>query len=157
MGMLLYCGLPVIALPALVKGLRPRTNGLRLEGKRKYLYLLVLLVIFMVTAPLMTQGIRVVLPEANSEAIAVEDPNQFLVISIDDQGRYFMDMGGDEAVVELALVAERVSKITRANPDLKVLVEGDASIAYGRVIELMDRLQKVGVQDVGLITQPPSR
>ena len=119
--------------------------------------MLVLLVIFMVTAPLMTQGIRVVLPEANSEAIAVEDPNQLLVISIDDQGRYFMDMGGDEAVVELALVAERVSKITRANPDLKVLVEGDASIAYGRVIELMDRLQKVGVQDVGLITQPPSR
>ena len=60
-------------------------------------------------------------------------------------------------VVELALVAERVSKITRANPGLKVLVEGDATIAYGRVIDLMDRLQKVGVQDVGLITQPPSR
>ena len=119
--------------------------------------MLVLLVIFMVTAPLMTQGIRVVLPEADSEAIAVEDPNQILVISINDQGKYFMDMGGEEAVVEFALVAERVSKITRANPGLKALVEGDATIAYGRVIDLMDRLQKVGVQDVGLITQPPSR
>ena len=119
--------------------------------------MLVLLVIFMVTAPLMTQGIRVDLPEADSDAIAVEDPNQFLVVSIDDQGRYFIDMGGDEAVVELALIAERVAKITRVNPGLKVLVEGDATIAYGRVIDLMDRLQKVGVQDVGLITQPPSR
>mgnify|MGYP000846247729 FL=1 len=119
--------------------------------------MLVLLVIFMVTAPLMTQGIRVVLPQADSEAIAIEDPNQMLVISINDQGEYFMDMGGDdEAVVELELVAERVSKITSANPGLKVLVEGDATIAYGRVIDLMDRLQKVGVQDVGLITQPPS-
>jgi len=119
--------------------------------------MLVLLVIFMVTAPLMTQGIRVVLPQADSEAIAIEDPNQMLVISINDQGEYFMDMGGDdEAVVELELVAERVSKITNANPGLKVLVEGDATIAYGRVIDLMDRLQKVGVQDVGLITQPPS-
>jgi len=120
--------------------------------------MLVLLVIFMVTAPLMTQGIRVVLPQADSKAITIEDPKQMLVISINDQGQYFMDMGGDdEAVVELALVAERVSKITRANPGLKVLVEGDATIAYGRVIDLMDRLQKVGVQDVGLITQPPSR
>lgn len=119
--------------------------------------MLVLLVIFMVTAPLMTQGIRVVLPQADSEAIAIEDPNQMLVISINDQGEYFMDMGGDdEAVVELELVAARVSKITSANPGLKVLVEGDATIAYGRVIDLMDRLQKVGVQDVGLITQPPS-
>ena len=119
--------------------------------------MLVLLVIFMVTAPLMTQGIRVVLPHADSEAIAIEDPNQMLVISINDQGKYFMDMGGnDEAVVELALVAERVAKIARANPGLKVLVEGDATIAYGRVIDLMDRLQQVGVQDVGLITQPTS-
>ena len=119
--------------------------------------MLVLLVIFMVTAPLMTQGIKVVLPQADSEAIAIDDPNQMLVISINDQGQYFMDMGGDdETVVELALVAERVAKITRANPGLKVLVEGDATIAYGRVIDLMDRLQQVGVQDVGLITQPTS-
>ena len=99
----------------------------------------------------------IVLPQADSEAIAIDDPNQMLVISINDQGQYFMDMGGDdEAVVELALVAERVAKITRANPGLKVLVEGDATIAYGRVIDLMDRLQQVGVQDVGLITQPTS-
>ena len=119
--------------------------------------MLVLLVIFMVTAPLMTQGIKVVLPQADSEAIAIDDPNQMLVISINDQGQYFMDMGGDdEAVVDPALVAERVTKITRANPGLKVLVEGDATIAYGRVIDLMDRLQQVGVQDVGLITQPTS-
>jgi len=119
--------------------------------------MLVLLVIFMVTAPLMTQGIRVVLPQADSEAIAIEDPNQMLVISINDQGEYFMDMGGDdEAVVELELVAERVSKITSANPGLKVLVERDATFASGRVIDLMDRLQEVGVRDVGLLTQPQS-
>ena len=72
------------------------------------------------------------------------------------QSSTLLGVGDDAAVIELALVAERVSKITRANPGLKVLVEGDATIAYGRVIDLMDRLQRVGVQDVGLITQPPS-
>ncbi|MGB1189835.1 MAG: protein TolR, partial [Pseudomonadales bacterium] len=116
--------------------------------------MLVLLVIFMVTAPLMTQGIRVDLPTANSEAIAVDEIQQVLVVSINEQGEYFLNLGGEETPVALSLLAEQVAKIKAANSNLQVLVEGDASIAYGSVIELMDLLQKIGIADVGLVTQP---
>lgn len=118
--------------------------------------MLVLLVIFMVTAPLMTQGIRVDLPTANSEAIAVDEIQQVLVVSINEQGEYFLNLGGEETSVALSLLAEQVAKIKAANSNLQVLVEGDASIAYGSVIELMDLLQKIGIADVGLVTQPAS-
>ena len=116
--------------------------------------MLVLLVIFMVTAPLMTQGIRVDLPAANSEAIAIDELQQVLVVSINREGQYFLNLGGEETAVALSLLAEQVSKIKAANSNLQVLVEGDAEIAYGRVIELMDLLQKIGIGDVGLVTQP---
>jgi biopolymer transport protein TolR len=116
--------------------------------------MLVLLVIFMVTAPLMTQGIRVDLPAANSEAIAIDELQQVLVVSINREGQYFLNLGGEETAVALSLLAEQVSKIKAANSNLQVLVEGDADIAYGRVIELMDLLQKIGIGDVGLVTQP---
>ena len=116
--------------------------------------MLVLLVIFMVTAPLMTQGIRVDLPAANSEAIAIDELQQVLVVSINREGQYFLNLGGEETAVELSLLAEQVAKIKAANSNLQVLVEGDADIAYGRVIELMDLLQKIGIGDVGLVTQP---
>ena len=116
--------------------------------------MLVLLVIFMVTAPLMTQGIRVDLPAANSEAIAIDELQQVLVVSINREGQYFLNLGGEDTAVSLSLLAEQVSKIKAANSNLQVLVEGDADIAYGRVIELMDLLQKIGIGDVGLVTQP---
>ncbi len=118
--------------------------------------MLVLLVIFIVTAPMMTQGIRVDLPTANSEAIAVDEIQQVLVVSINEQGEYFLNLGGEETPVALSLLAEQVAKIKAANSNLQVLVEGDASIAYGSVIELMDLLQKIGIADVGLVTQPAS-
>ena len=116
--------------------------------------MLVLLVIFMVTAPLMTQGIRVDLPAANSEAIAIDELQQVLVVSINREGQYFLNLGGEETAVALSLLSEQVSKIKAANSNLQVLVEGDADIAYGRVIDLMDLLQKIGIGDVGLVTQP---
>ena len=116
--------------------------------------MLVLLVIFMVTAPLMTQGIRVDLPAANSEAIAIDELQQVLVVSINREVQYFLNLGGEETAVALSLLAEQVSKIKAANSNLQVLVEGDADIAYGRVIDLMDLLQKIGIGDVGLVTQP---
>ena len=65
-----------------------------------------------------------------------------------------MNLGGEETAVALSLLAEQVSKIKAANSNLQVLVEGDADIAYGRVIDLMDLLQKIGIGDVGLVTQP---
>ncbi|MBL6687039.1 MAG: protein TolR [Pseudomonadales bacterium] len=116
--------------------------------------MLVLLVIFMVTAPLMTQGIKVTLPEATSDPIAIEDASKFLTVTIDKTGGYSLDVEGDQASLELSQVAESVAKIAASNPDIQVLVEGDVEIPYGLIVDLMDRLQQAGVQNVGLITQP---
>jgi len=116
--------------------------------------MLVLLVIFMVTAPLMTQGIKVTLPEATSDPIAIEDASKFLTVTIDKTGGYSLDVEGDQASLELSQVAESVAKIAASNPDIQVLVEGDVEIPYGLIVDLMDRLQLAGVQNVGLITQP---
>ena len=65
------------------------------------------------------------------------------------------DVGEDEEPVALSEVGERAAKIIEANPDIKVLVEGDKSLAYGVVIDLMDTLQAAGAQSIGLITEPP--
>ncbi|MDA0761591.1 MAG: protein TolR [Proteobacteria bacterium] len=116
--------------------------------------MLVLLVIFMVTAPLMTQGIKVTLPEATSDPIAIEDASKFLTVTIDKTGGYSLDVEGDQVSLELSQVAESVAKIAASNPDIQVLVEGDVEIPYGLIVDLMDRLQLAGVQNVGLITQP---
>ena len=116
--------------------------------------MLVLLVIFMVTAPLMTQGIKVTLPEATSDPIAIEDASKFLTVTIDKTVGYSLDVEGDQVSLELSQVAESVAKIAASNPDIQVLVEGDVEIPYGLIVDLMDRLQQAGVQNVGLITQP---
>ena len=116
--------------------------------------MLVLLVIFMVTAPLMTQGIKVELPAANSEAIEVRDPDDFLVVSIDNEGRYFLNIGDKETAISLKTLAQRVKKIVSAQPSIKVLIEGDQAVTYGYVMSAMDHLKNAGIEDLGLVTQP---
>tara|TARA_Y100000991_G_scaffold136952_1_gene103257 strand:- start:155 stop:586 length:432 start_codon:yes stop_codon:yes gene_type:complete len=116
--------------------------------------MLVLLVIFMVTAPLMTQGIKVELPAANSEAIEVRDPDDFLVVSIDNEGRYFLNIGDKETAISLETLAQRVKKIVSAQPSIKVLIEGDQAVTYGYVMSAMDHLKNAGIEDLGLVTQP---
>jgi biopolymer transport protein TolR len=117
--------------------------------------MLVLLVIFMVTAPMMTQGIKVDLPEAASGPLKVDDDKPMLIVSIKADGTYYINVGENEEPVELAYIAERASKIILANPKIKVLVEGDKSLSYGVVVNLMNVLQASGARSVGLITEPP--
>lgn len=117
--------------------------------------MLVLLVIFMVTAPLMTQGIKVDLPQAASGPIEVDDDEPMLVVSVKADGTYYMNVGEEEEPVSLSVIGERAGKIIKANPDIKVLVEGDRTLAYGVIVNLMDQLQSAGAQNVGLITEPP--
>ena len=119
--------------------------------------MLVLLVIFMVAAPLMTQGIKVQLPSAISDPISIEDPSQFLTVSVTESGEYFLDVAGGESSLELTAVITAVAKVATSNPDLQVLREGDAAVPYGVVITLMDQLQQAGIENVGLITQPGER
>ena len=117
--------------------------------------MLVLLVIFMVTAPLMTQGIKVDLPEAVSGPLEVDDNELMLVVSVKADGSYYMNLGDEEEPVALAKIGERTSKVVNANPTIQVLVEGDKSLNYGVIVNLMNVLQVAGATSVGLITEPP--
>ncbi len=121
--------------------------------------MLVLLVIFMATAPLLTQGVVVDLPEAPSEPI--EDTNDDpLVVSMRKDGAIFMNLGMQDADDEGTRVTvfsleEQAGKILRARTDVPVYVKADHNLGYGEVVRVMTVLQKAGAKSVGLITDPP--
>ncbi len=117
--------------------------------------MLVMLVIFMVTAPLLNQGVEVELPQANAEPMAGEQKNP-LVLSVDAKGRFFLNIGGDpKQAIDADTLVARVSVVLRRRPGAAVLVRGDAGVDYGRVVEAMSLLQQAGAQRVGLVTEPP--
>jgi biopolymer transport protein TolR len=118
--------------------------------------MLVLLIVFMITAPLMTQGIKVDLPQADAEPVESSDEIT-LVISINDEGSYFISLGAedDPQPVPLERIQEDVSKILNQNPAVPVFLEGDVSINYGLVTDLLSTLGEAGAQNVRLITRPP--
>jgi len=121
--------------------------------------MLVLLIVFMITAPLMTQGIQVELPKA--DAPAMDEENEVtLVVSVNAEGQYFISLGEvseeDPQPVPLERIGEDVGKIMSQNPTVPVYVEGDESISYGVVMNLMSTLTNAGVEGVSLITQPPA-
>ncbi len=118
--------------------------------------MLVLLVVFMVTAPLLTQGVSVELPEAPSEPIKVKDNQETVIVSVRADGTYYIDLGESQSeAATLETIAEKVGKIMRVSPDTPVLVRGDKTVNYGTVIHLMTVLQKAGVPSVGLVSEPP--
>ena len=116
--------------------------------------MLVLMVVFMITAPMVTEGISVELPQLTAEPVKV-DQKEALVVSIKADGTYYINLGAKvDKAVKLETIGGQVNKIIRAKPKTQVLVRGDKTIAYGRVVELMAVLQKSGVPNVGLITEP---
>ena len=118
--------------------------------------MLVLLVVFMVAAPLMVQGVLVNLPETLSEPLPREK-NDPLIISIQSDGMFFLDtQSTSNTPLSLEELSGQVKKILKANPSLQVVVRGDGNVKYQRVMELMSVLQASGSKDVGLITQPPT-
>jgi len=117
--------------------------------------MLVLLIIFMVTAPLITQGVKVDLPQASAEPLD-KDTKPPLVASVDAQGRYYITLGAND---KEPLSAEEVAILVKAhlavNPDTPVVVNGDGAVSYNAVIQLMVLLQNVaGVPSIGLMTDP---
>lgn len=117
--------------------------------------MLVLLIIFMVTAPMLTQGVEVELPRASTEPLPVEDDRENLIVSINAEQQVFLELGEeDPQPIELSEVNNFVAEIIRRNPNTAVLVRGDRSVPYGRVVELMVLLQSAGVGNVGLVTDP---
>jgi len=121
--------------------------------------MLVLLVIFMATAPLLTQGVQVDLPQANSEPIEDTDADP-LVVSMRADGSIFMNIGMQDADDEGTRVTvysleEQAGKILRARSDAPVYLKADSSLDYGEVVRVMNVLQKAGAESLGLITDPP--
>ncbi|WP_241087137.1 protein TolR [Candidatus Vondammii sp. HM_W22] len=119
--------------------------------------MLVLLVIFMITAPLLTQGVKVDLPLADSEPLPAEadDP---VVVSVNATGDFFIDVGeGKNAPVDADTLMARVAAVLRYKPRTPIMVKGDRNVDYGRVVEAMVLLQAAGAPNVGLITESPER
>ncbi len=121
--------------------------------------MLVLLVIFMATAPLLTQGVIVDLPKAPSEPIT-ERQDDPLVVSIREDGAMFVNLGiqnaDDESTrVTIYSLEDQAGKILRARPEVPVFVKADHKLDYGAVVRVMTVLQRVGAESVGLITDPP--
>jgi len=121
--------------------------------------MLVLLIIFMITAPLLTQGITVDLPKAPAEALDPEllKDNEPVVLSIDKEGSFFLNIGGKDTdtAIDEATVVERVSAVLRRNPQTPVLVKGDQNVPYGRIVTGMTLLTQAGAPKVGFLTDPP--
>ena len=119
--------------------------------------MLVLLIIFMVTAPLLTQGVEVNLPEASAEPLdqdLVRD-NQPLVLSVNVDGQLFLNVGnGETEPREPAQIVSLAAAALRRQPNLPVLVKADERVASGRVITAMVLLQRAGAQKVGFLTDP---
>ena len=117
--------------------------------------MLVLLVIFMVTAPLLTQGVKVDLPQAAAKPIENPKGEETLVVSMDAVGRYYVNLGTDQdAPIDAQALFTKVTAILRQNPDVPVAVKGDRSVTYGEMLQLMALLQGAGARSVGLITDP---
>ncbi len=119
--------------------------------------MLVLLIIFMITAPLLTQGVQVELPEANAKPI---DPDLLknrepLVLSVDRDGRYYLNIGGNEdSPVGEAEVARRAGAVLGRDPATPVLVKADERVPYGSVVRGMVLLQQAGATKIGFLTDP---
>jgi biopolymer transport protein TolR len=117
--------------------------------------MLVLLVIFMITAPLLSQGVNVELPQAAAKPLPAPD-REPVVISIDSVGNYFINYGdSQDRPIPLAALVNRVAALRKYQPKIPIYVKGDRKVDYGRVVELMALLQGAGVEGVGLVTTPP--
>jgi biopolymer transport protein TolR len=119
--------------------------------------MLVMLVIFMVTAPLLTQGVQVDLPEASAEPIDDSD-NEPLVVNVDAAGNLYLNVGeAPDQPLDGETLSQNVAAVLRRQPQKKVLVSGDHAVDYGTVVSAMVLLQQAGVPNVGLVTEPPEQ
>jgi biopolymer transport protein TolR len=120
--------------------------------------MLVLLIIFMITAPLLTQGIKVDLPKAGAEPLPTQPNQPPLVLSIDAQGKFYLNVGSTpRQPIDDQTVLVRASAALRRAPERAVLVNGDQAVNYGRVVQAMVILQQAGARKVGFQTDPPAK
>jgi biopolymer transport protein TolR len=116
--------------------------------------MLVLLVIFMITAPLLTEGVKVELPQADANPMDA-DAQRPIVFTVDAEGRYYVTYDDDKSVpVEPDELLAKATVLIKHNPKAPVLVKGDRGVIYDQVIRLMVLLQQAGASSVGMLTDP---
>lgn len=115
--------------------------------------MVVLLVVFMLTTPMLTQGVDVDLPQATSDPVETDDQEP-LIVTVDRDGNYYINVGGsDSEAVDGEVVSQRISSVLSENPNKLLLVRGDKNVTYDRVVQLMVLLQQAGAPSVGLVTE----
>ena len=124
--------------------------------------MLVLLVIFMVTAPMLTQGVKIELPKVASEALATDTRQQILTLSVKAESGYYWNLGGEldtrhqtDSAVTLDDMRAKVTQIVTERHDTQVFIRADKDAGYGRVVAAMAALQQGGVSNLGLVTEAP--
>ena len=117
--------------------------------------MLVLLIIFMITAPIVQQGVEIDLPQAAAKPMS-PDQDEPVVVSVDKKGDFYLDIGDEpDKPIDAQLMVNRVAAVRQLKPNIPVLVRGDREVGYGRVIDAMVLLQSAGVEKVGLMTDQP--
>ncbi len=117
--------------------------------------MLVLLIIFMVTAPLLTQGVDVELPKAGAEPIDDVSNQPPLVLSVDADGNLYINVGADEDQTASAKeIVARTAAVLRNRPETPILIKADRAVDYGHVVGAMVLLQQGGAEHVGFLTDP---
>ena len=121
--------------------------------------MLVLLVIFMITAPLLRTGIEIDLPDADAKPVQTDAESQEpLILTVNAEGEWFLNVGQDpEAPVDRVTVQKLSAAVLRLNPEKRVLVAGDTDVEYGLVVQAMAVLQKAGAKKIGLMAEPPGQ
>lgn len=118
---------------------------------------LMLLIIFMITAPLIQQGVEVTLPQAAANPLP-PDMDEPVVVTVDKKGRFFLDIGDEPAKpIDAKKLVNRVAAVRSLKPRVPVLVRGDRAVDYGRVVDVMVLLQQAGIEKVGLMTDQPQK
>lgn len=116
--------------------------------------MLVLLIIFMVTAPMLMQGVKVDLPDASADPVENQD-SEPVIVSVDSGGQLYINLGNEKQVLSLPSIKEKVSAVMRRKKDTPVLIWGDRAVPYGDVVTVMVALQEAGAPSVGLVTENP--
>lgn len=117
--------------------------------------MLVLLIIFMITAPIVQQGVEIDLPQAAAKPMS-PDQEEPVIVSVDKKGDFYLDIGDNpDKPIDAQLMVNRVAAVRQLKPNIAVLVRGDREVSYGNVIEAMVLLQRAGVEKVGLMTDQP--
>ena len=116
--------------------------------------MLVLLVIFMITAPMLSEGVKVTLPHAKAKTITTQQEPP-LIITVDHKGNYYLNISRKpkQGIAARTLMV-RIAAEHQIDPKRQVLVKGDQGVDYGKVISLMAMLQNTGIEQVGMLTEP---